>query len=194
MSENLLNVVDVEATCWNGERPPGAVNEIIEIGIAVVDLASAQRVRRHGIVVRPERSEVSAFCTDLTGITQDEVDTGMSFAQACVVLADEFDSGARMWASWGDYDRNQFTRQCAEAAVPYPFGSRHVNAKALFAVEYSLSRSGMASALRKAGLPLEGRHHRGEDDAWNIAALVLHLRERGAWPDAAAAELPTTTP
>jgi len=40
----------------------------------------------------------------------------------------------------------------------------------------------MAQALALAGLPLEGRHHRGEDDAWNIAALVLDLAARGDWP------------
>jgi hypothetical protein len=43
-------------------------------------------------------------------------------------------------------------------------------------------KPGMAQALRMAGLPLEGRHHRREDDAWNIAALVLDLLSRGAWP------------
>jgi inhibitor of KinA sporulation pathway (predicted exonuclease) len=40
----------------------------------------------------------------------------------------------------------------------------------------------MAGALEFAGLPLEGRHHSGEDDAWNIAALVLGLAARGDWP------------
>jgi inhibitor of KinA sporulation pathway (predicted exonuclease) len=34
---------------------------------------------------------------------------------------------------------------------------------------------GMAQALSITGLPPEGRHHRGDDDAWNIAALILHL-------------------
>jgi inhibitor of KinA sporulation pathway (predicted exonuclease) len=34
---------------------------------------------------------------------------------------------------------------------------------------------GMARALTHAGIPLEGRHHNGADDAWNIAALVLRL-------------------
>ncbi|WP_246581134.1 hypothetical protein [Deinococcus aestuarii] len=43
-------------------------------------------------------------------------------------------------------------------------------------------RLGMAEALEYADLPLEGRHHQGEDDAWNIGALVLGLLERGAWP------------
>ncbi|MFE2626194.1 DNA polymerase III, partial [Streptomyces caelestis] len=36
--EQLLNVVDVEATCWEGQPPPGQVSEIIEIGLTVVDL------------------------------------------------------------------------------------------------------------------------------------------------------------
>jgi inhibitor of KinA sporulation pathway (predicted exonuclease) len=44
----------------------------------------------------------------------------------------------------------------------------------------------MAQALRLAGLPLEGRHHSGADDAWNIGALVLGLAAQGAWPDAVA--------
>lgn len=42
----------------------------------------------------------------------------------------------------------------------------------------------MAHALTLAGLPLQDRHHRGDDDAWNIAALVLDLAGRGDWPAA----------
>ncbi|WP_053853030.1 3'-5' exonuclease [Streptomyces sp. NRRL B-24085] len=179
----LLNVVDVEATCWPGSPPPRAVSEIIEIGLTVVDLSTAERVERHRILVRPARSEVSAFCTELTGLTQEEVDAGLPFGEACRLLAAEHASGARPWASWGDYDRHQFTRQCGATGTPYPFGRRHTNAKAVFTEVHGLrKRPGMAQALALAGLPLEGRHHRGEDDAWNIAALVLHLAERNGWP------------
>lgn len=180
----LLTVVDVEATCWEGTPPPGAVSEIIEIGLTVVDLERGVRRARHRLLVRPARSTVSAFCTELTGLTQDEVDQGADFADACRELAARHHAGERPWASWGDYDRHQFTRQCAAADTRYPFGHRHTNAKAVFAAAHGLrKRPGMAQALRIAGLPLEGRHHRGEDDAWNIAALVLRLAERGAWPD-----------
>ncbi|MBB4946310.1 inhibitor of KinA sporulation pathway (predicted exonuclease) [Kitasatospora gansuensis] len=180
----LLNVVDIEATCWEGMPPVGAVSEIIEIGLTVVDLDSGQRVGRHRIVVRPARSSVSAFCTRLTGLTQAEVDAGVSFTEACRQLAAAHDTGRLPWASWGDYDRNQFTRQCRSTRVEYPFGQHHVNAKAVFTEVYGLrKRPGMAQALEIAGLPLEGRHHRGEDDAWNIGALVLDLAARGGWPD-----------
>ncbi|MFF8614850.1 exonuclease domain-containing protein [Streptomyces sp. NPDC015350] len=200
----LLNVIDIEATCWDGQPPPGAVSEIIEIGLTVVDLRAAAaaspartgsrkpmipgRIARHRILVRPARSKVSDFCTELTGLTQAEVDTGVSFAEACRLLAAEHRSGTLPWASWGDYDRNQFTRQCRATGTTYPFGHRHTNAKIPFTAAHGLrKRPGMARALEIAGLPLEGRHHSGADDAWNIAALILDLAARNAWPGEATA-------
>ncbi|MBB4959246.1 3'-5' exonuclease [Micromonospora polyrhachis] len=181
--DRLLNVVDVEATCWRGPSPRDQTNEIIEIGLCVVDLVDRRRVARDRILVRPARSRVSAFCTELTGLTQAEVDAGVSFAEACRLLATRHQAGPRVWASWGDYDRLQFQRQCGATQVPYPFGARHVNAKAVFAQAYGLQRKmGMAGALRHVELPLEGRHHSGADDAWNIGALVLHTLAAGAWP------------
>ncbi|MFC7815369.1 exonuclease domain-containing protein [Streptomyces sp. NPDC057367] len=183
----LLNVIDIEATCWEGQPPPGAVSEVIEIGLAVVDLVARERVARHRVMVRPARSRVSAFCTELTGITPVEADAGMSFAEACDTLVREHGAAVRPWASWGDYDRHQFVRQGAADGVPYPFGRpaerTHTNAKAVFADAHGLRRRpGMARALDLAGLPLQGRHHRGVDDAWNIAQLVLGLVDRGSWP------------
>ncbi|MEU8677053.1 3'-5' exonuclease [Streptomyces sp. NPDC048560] len=179
----LLNVIDVESTCWEGRPPPGQVSEIIEIGLTVVDLRAGRRLARHRLLVRPARSEVSAFCTGLTGLTQAEVDAGTGFAEACRVLAAEHRSGAIPWASWGDYDRDMFTRQCRATGTAYPFGRRHTNAKVAFTAAYGLrGRPGMAQALEVAGLPLEGRHHRGDDDAWNIAALVLDVAAKGGWP------------
>lgn len=173
-----LNVIDVEATCWSGQPPPGETSEIIEIGLCVVDLVALERVERRSILVCPRRSRVSPFCTGLTSLTQDQVDEGVSFEEACNILAREHDAGRRVWASWGDYDRKQFVRQGGSV------GSRHINAKTAFAAAHDLRRRpGMAQALEIAGLPLEGRHHRGDDDAWNIAALVLGLVRQNRWPE-----------
>jgi len=179
---SLINIVDVEATCWDGRPPPGQVNEIIEIGLTVVDLAANTRLGKHRILVCPQRSRVSEFCTELTSLTQEEVDGGVPFGEACRLLVTEHESDRRPWASWGDYDRNQFTRQCEHTGAEYPFSADHTNAKLRFTEAHNLrKRPGMVQALEIAGLPLEGRHHRGDDDAWNIAALVLHLRSRNAW-------------
>jgi inhibitor of KinA sporulation pathway (predicted exonuclease) len=172
-------VVDVESTCWEGELPPGQMSEIIEIGLCVVDVAALERVERRSILVRSACSTVSAYCTQLTTLTQADVDAGIPLAEACRVLADEYKSRERLFASFGDYDRQQFERNCAAFGIPYPFGPTHLNVKNLAAVAYGWPREvGMSEALKRAGLPLEGTHHRGGDDAWNIAGLLCELLRR----------------
>lgn len=172
-------VVDVESTCWEGSPPPGEVSEIIEIGVCPVEVASGERGERRSILVRPTRSRVSPFCTRLTTLTQADVDGGVSFADACAVLRKEFRSNNRVWASYGDYDRKMFERQCKAVGVGYPFGPRHLNVKTLFALVRALPREvGMAEAVRIAGHRLDGTHHRGHDDAYNIAGLLAELLRR----------------
>ena len=170
-------VIDVEATCWpRGEEPPGAENEIIEVGIAEVDVAAAAIVGNAGLLVRPQRSGVSPFCTQLTTLTQAQVDAGVTFEEACRVLRKQYRSEDRAWASFGDYDRSQFERQCKSFGVRYPFGKTHFNVKALFALTRALPHEvGMDDALKRLGLPLEGTHHRGGDDARNIAKILCTI-------------------
>jgi inhibitor of KinA sporulation pathway (predicted exonuclease) len=169
-------VVDVEATCWLGGAPEGEESEIVEIGVCQLDVASGERGERARILVRPERSRVSAFCTELTGLTQEQVEGGVSFAEACETLRVRFRTRERVWASFGEYDRTMFEAECAARGVVYPFGTRHLNVKTLFALAAGLPREvGMARALELLSLPLEGTHHRGSDDAWNIAAILARL-------------------
>ena len=169
-------VVDLESTCWEGPPPPGQVSEIIEIGVAVVDAASLERVEKHSILVRPVLSQVSEFCTRLTTLTADQLASAGSLADAAQVLRKEFRSKDRLWASWGDYDRRQFERVCGELGVGYPFGPGHLNVKTLFAVAHGLDAElGLDTACQRLGLAFEGTHHRGVDDAWNIAGLLTGL-------------------
>lgn len=176
-------VVDVEATCWQGAIPEGQTSEIIEIGVCVLPIASGDRQDRESLLVKPTHSTVSAFCTELTTLTQEQVDQGVSFQEACDTLRQKYLSRQRVWASFGDYDRTLFEKQCADFGVPYPFGARHINVKTLFALVHALpDEVGMAQALRLLNLPHEGVHHRGVDDAVNIARLLsrLLLDRRGA--------------
>lgn len=180
---DTMLVVDLEATCWNGPNPEGMENEIIEIGIALMDVRTGEVGECTSILVKPERSEVSDFCTELTTLTADQLKAGITFKEACKRLRTEFLSQQRVWGSWGDYDRNQFQRQCASFGVGYPFGPAHINLKNLYAVLHGLDRElGMPSALEREGLPLEGTHHRGIDDARNIARIFGRMlaKFRGA--------------
>jgi inhibitor of KinA sporulation pathway (predicted exonuclease) len=176
-------VIDVESTCWRGEPPPGQYHEIIEIGLCTLDIASAQRLENRCILVRPERSTVSSYCTSLTTLTQEDVDGGIPLDEACRILQQGYHSKERLWASYGDYDRRQFERNCRLRHVPYPFGPGHINVKSLFAIAHNLSREiPLDKAMEALGFPLEGTHHRGADDAWNIARilgdLLLRVRQK----------------
>lgn len=169
-------VIDVESTCWQGAPPPGQVSEIIEIGICPVDVARLERLEKRCILVKPEKSKISEYCTALTTLTPDMFVDAVTFRDAIRILKKEYHSKERLWASWGDYDRHQFDRNCREYGVTYPFGTRHLNVKTLFAVAFGLHHEiGVDRACEKLGKTMEGTHHRGDDDAWNIAGVLCLL-------------------
>lgn len=178
LRRDMFLVVDIESTCWRGKPPPDEQNEIIEVGVCPVDLARREIVSTRSLLVKPARSKVSPFCTELTTLTQAVVDTGVSFAEACAALQADYESARCAWGSWGDYDRRMFDTQCASFGVAYPFSPAHMNLKALFAQLGKRKQIGMAQALEMTGLKLEGTHHRGSDDAYNIARLLVYMLER----------------
>jgi len=174
---NLLDkiiIIDVEATCWEGANPVGMESDIIEIGICLLDVQTGEITNNKGILVKPERSAISPFCTELTTITPEMVaKDGISFKEACCVLRKEYLSQKRVWASFGAYDLKQFQRQCTAMGAGFPFGPSHINVKTLFALKNKLGHEeGMAGALKILDIPLKGTHHRGVDDAFNIAKIL----------------------
>ena len=176
---NHILIIDLEATCWDGATPAGMENEIIEIGLCVLDLKSLERTEKRAIMVKPERSEISAFCTELTTIKPEDVENGVSFRQACKILRTEYKAQEIVWGSFGDYDRRQVEKQCLSFGVGYPFGVTHLNVKNLAAISMGWEKElGMDAALQELGLPLEGTHHRGIDDAWNIANILANLLKK----------------
>jgi inhibitor of KinA sporulation pathway (predicted exonuclease) len=174
IKHDRILVVDIEATCWeNNATPPGEINEIIEIGVCLLDTHTFEPSDVRSIFVIPEHSTISPFCTQLTTITQAMIDAeGISFSEACRLLETEYESRNRLWSSWGNYDKRIFHEQCKTMEVGYPFSDHHVNIKKIFTkLEKEKSLLGMPQALEKLGLTLEGTHHRGADDAWNIARI-----------------------
>ena len=174
-----INIVDVESTCWQGTQPKTETSEIIEIGICPVDLKTAKAGTAEAILVCPQRSTVSQFCTQLTGITQDMVvEDGMYLGDACRDMITRFQTDTHPWASYGDYDRTQFSKNCSLLKVGYPFSHRHLNVKSLIAqVSGWECEVGMDEALRRLGLKMVQPHHRGGSDAQNIANIYALIVE-----------------
>lgn len=171
-------VVDVEATCSADNSIPRNEMEIIEIGAVMVDAITLDAVDEFQRFVQPQRHpQLTQFCIELTSIRQIEVDFAWGFPR----VIDDLKQWLRafpdnLFCSWGDYDRIQFERDCRYHNVAYPFGRSHLNLKKAYATRQRLKRPiGMARAVRQAGLRLSGIHHRGIDDARNIAKLLPYI-------------------
>jgi len=170
-------VVDVESTCWEPAytQPKNEISEIIEIGVSVVDINRLTILSSESILIKPQRSKQSDFCIRLTSITPEMLKDGITYQMACHHLETQYQSYNKTMVSWGDYDRTMFNRCCSEYGCKYPFGKRHMNLKNTFTILHGLSREpGMDAALKMLDIPLEGTHHRGGDDAKNIAKILVH--------------------
>lgn len=174
LKRNKIIVIDIEATCWDGKIPSGQVSEIIEFGICILDTETGEISQNKGILVKPERSEVSPFCTELTTITQEQLDkNGVSFKEACDIIRKEYNPKEYVWASYGFYDLKMIKNQCKIRNVEYPLSHEHINVKEYFSEVKGLPKKvGMKGALQVLNINLEGTHHRGVDDAKNIAKIL----------------------
>lgn len=170
-------VLDIESTCWQprNSQPKNEISEIIEIGLAIVNTKSLSIEDKESIIIKPVRSKISKFCTELTTLTQEQVDKGIFFEDACTLLQDKYSSKNFTWISWGAYDRKMFESQCRETCVEYPFGKNHINLKNIFAIMYGIEQElNVPKALDYLNLSFEGTLHRGIDDAHNIARIFIH--------------------
>ncbi len=180
----FLLVVDLEATCDDRNNKPCLVPkeemETIEIGAVLVETRTLEKVGELGIFVRPVRHpKLTDFCKQLTSITQADVDAAALFPEAAASVARFLSNRRALFCSWGDYDKNQLAQDAAFHAMRLPFGQEHVNLKKRFSEQLGEpKRFGMDSALARVGLTLEGTHHRGIDDARNIARLLPWITGR----------------
>ena len=166
-------VVDLEATCWERGGSPDRM-EIIEIGSVLLESASGPVSREFDAFVRPVVSpELSAFCTKLTSIRQEDVDRADPFPAVLSRFLEWIGPEPFTLCSWGAYDLNQFRKDCRRHGLELPSTfERHVNLKQAHARLRRVKPMGMKRALEKEKIPLEGTHHRGLDDARNIAKLA----------------------
>ncbi|WP_397333657.1 MULTISPECIES: exonuclease domain-containing protein [unclassified Nostoc] len=176
-------IVDLEATCSNDGSIPSHEMEIIEIGAVMLNRKTWEIDSQFQQFIQPVRHpQLTAFCTELTTIQQPDVDQAPKFLEAITQFKAWIDLFPNyIFCSWGNYDKKQFLQDCNFHHVPYPFASEHINIKQEFSDYLGLSkRFGMSQALDMLGLELQGTHHRGIDDARNIAAIYRKIKTQKA--------------
>ncbi|SRR5258708_322472 len=181
MPDTIL-CIDINATCWERplEQPPGQKNEIIEIGYVPLSIIKLTIGEPKTIIIRPKTSKVSQFCTRITGITQEEVDIGISFKDACQKLIKENDSLKFPYVSYGLYDKKHLEYQCADTKTVYPFSKgMHWNFRDMFARMMGLEHDvSLAIAVKMLGLEFDGVYHRSQFDALNTARVMVECFKR----------------
>lgn len=172
-------VFDLEATCWDTpDREFQRKNaEIIEIGVCVLNMKTRTISNPQGILVKPVKHPISEFCTTLTTITQEMVDTqGLPLKSAIDKLKLEYDFENSIVASYGNYDRNKIISECKEKGIPLNFTETHLNVSHLSSLKFGTNdKLGLGKSLTKAGIKFEGTRHRGVDDAIMIAQLLSYI-------------------
>lgn len=175
ISQKYYLIVDLEATCADDNSIPRRRMEMIEIGAVLLNSQTLQIESEYQTFVKPILNPVlTEFCKSLTSISQQDIEEAPLFPAALKDFQSWFyPCGSYRFCSWGDYDRHQFVQDCQLHGVGYPFPGDHLNLKKAFSIKInSIKKFGMAGALAKLGLELEGVHHRGIDDARNIARIV----------------------
>ena len=137
--------------------------------------------------VRPTLNpQLSEFCTELTGITQETVDA-----------ADTFETVYNQHHQWllslvpydvtiafvtvGNWDiQTMLPKEISNKKLRlYRMYRQFINIKTEFDYFYGQKSGSMVNMLNKLGIPLEGKHHSGIDDTRNTAKILLRLLADG---------------
>jgi inhibitor of KinA sporulation pathway (predicted exonuclease) len=177
MRSEVVLVVDVECTCWpKGLQPEDQTQEIIEIGVVPVNIVKMDIGATGVIRVKPERSSISQYCTDLTGITEKDLENAVSYQESVNWLREKFNSPFCAMASWGAFDRFMFERMSRINDCWYPFCSEHIDIKTLFSLWNGAKKGyGLEKAIKRLGMTFEGAHHNAGIDAENTAKIFLEM-------------------
>ncbi len=137
--------------------------------------------------------KINEECTKLTGITQQMVESGVTFEEAIKRHNDWLFSHLEekptkdniLVVTCGDWDLKQMLYHQAyfEKQAIQHIGSHFTqwcNVKDVFAKFYNMEKvNGMLTMLNALKLPLVGKHHSGIDDCKNIARVVCQMRKQG---------------
>lgn len=168
-------IVDLEATCWLNNKDNTKM-ETIEIGAVMLPETLDAPTAEYQRFIRPFTHPIlSEFCTELTSITQEQVDSADYFNVVFPEFVEWIGDEPYTFCSWGDYDYKQLKLDASRWNVDFPvaFDTR-INLRRAFKKVHG-KRIGMVDALKVLELTLEGTHHRGIDDARNIARIAQRV-------------------
>lgn len=184
---DYICILDFEATCWY-ENSDHEIIEFPSVLLKWEDTGEIKEVARFQQFVKPMNNPcVSDFCTELTGITQKQIDDGIDLKSAIEAhfkwITEITGSGSSSVTiiTCGDWDINKMLPIDLKniSYEPNEFYARYGNIKKLFQIAVGIKGTAMKKMMDKLKLNIEGRHHSGIDDCHNIARIFIELVKKG---------------
>tara|TARA_R110002167_G_scaffold45324_3_gene136228 strand:- start:24597 stop:25079 length:483 start_codon:yes stop_codon:yes gene_type:complete len=128
--------------------------------------------------VQPTKNPtLSAFCTQLTTITQKNIDGAPRFEDAMAMLDGWVAGRECIWGSWGNFDRSLLLSQQQRVGREFQYTRLpHINLKKAWRrTTKQRQHNDLQSALRFHGVEFEGTPHRAISDARNTARLLRYI-------------------
>uniref|UniRef100_A0A3B4AKN8 ERI1 exoribonuclease 2 n=1 Tax=Periophthalmus magnuspinnatus TaxID=409849 RepID=A0A3B4AKN8_9GOBI len=196
-------VIDFESTCWKEKNNYG--QEIIEFPAVLLNTSTGEVESEFHSYVQPQEHPVlSEFCTELTGITQNQVEAGVPL-QICLsrfnrwlqrlqhqkglVFSQRQHSIAQpieapklcTFLTWSDWDLGVcLLYECKRKQINKPSVlNSWIDLRSTYRLFYNRKPKGLNGALQDLGIQFEGREHSGLDDARNTAQLAARMMREG---------------
>ena len=157
-------------------------DEICEVGIAI---GSPGNIFLRDSKLIKIKKPLHPKTTEITGITQDDVDGGIELKEVAEWLSNLIDTHKPFVnpVIWGMGDATELLTEFNNNGISFPyFGRRIIDVKHFFLfVEAANGRAlsgGLRSAMGKHKLQFIGNPHRAENDAYNTLRLFFHLLQR----------------
>lgn len=163
--------------------------DIIEVGVVAGSFETPKDkwVRKSWLVIPKGERPISQRITELTGITQELIDTSGICHNLLRAELEEFvkDQGAFVNpVQWGLGDAQELLEELDDTTGSKPpiFGRRVIDVKHFYLfIEAANGRAlsgGLRSSMAKHGLEFAGTPHRASDDAFNTLRFFFHLLKR----------------
>nr|XP_034986391.1 ERI1 exoribonuclease 2 [Zootoca vivipara] len=191
---DYLVIIDFESTCWKEGRKC-YTQEIIEFPAVLLNTLNGEIESEFHMYVQPQEHPIlSEFCTELTGIKQNQVDEGVPLhiclsqfskwiqkmqKEKNIVFSSGHSSEGKLCAfvTWSDWDLGvclQYECKRKQLRKPDVLNS-WIDLRATYKLFYCRKPHGLNGALQDVGIIFAGREHSGLDDSRNTARLAWKM-------------------
>ncbi|XP_035492885.2 ERI1 exoribonuclease 2 [Scophthalmus maximus] len=199
-----LIVIDFESTCWREKN--NYTQEVIEFPAVLLNTSSGEVESEFHTYVQPQEHPIlSGFCTELTGITQVQVEEGIPL-QICLSRFGRWLQNLQLemgvvfpnnkqqrcsapsasqklctFLTWSDWDLGVCLQyECKRKQLHKPdVLNSWIDLRSTYRLFYDRKPKGLNGALQDLGIQFSGREHSGLDDARNTAQLAARMMRDG---------------